>query len=314
MRAYLFLTFTALCWGANAVFGRVAVGEMSPMAIVSLRWLGVLLLLLVVARKQVRADWPVLRGNLTFVIAMGATGFAGFNAIFYVAAHSTTAVNIGIIQGSIPVFVLIGAFFAYRARITGLQSLGVAVTMVGVIIVGSGGNMARLAALAFNQGDLMMIVACMLYAGYTVGLRKRPAVSALGLMTVMAAAAFVTSLPLSVGEMVLDQFQWPTPFGWLIVGLITIFPSFLAQISFIYGVGLIGPGRAGPASSSTWFPCSPPSWPCCSCTSRSNCSTLPPLHWCSAASGCRNRVRRCNAFRRSTGVGRRRWPGVRRRS
>jgi len=245
IRAYLFLTFTALCWGANAVFGRVAVGEVSPMAIVTLRWFGVLFLLLVVARRQLRADWPVLRDNLVFVIAMGAAGFTCFNAIFYVAAHSTTAVNIGIIQGSIPVFVLIGTFVAYRARITGLQSLGVAVTLVGVIIVGSGGDLARLAALAFNRGDVMMIVACMLYAGYTVGLRKRPQVSALGLMTVMAAAAFAVSLPLAVGELALGHFQWPTPFGWLIVGLITVFPSFLAQISFIHGVGLIGPGRAG---------------------------------------------------------------------
>jgi len=245
MHAYLFLTFTALCWGANAVFGRVAVGEVSPMAIVSLRWFGVLLLLLVVARRQVRADWPVLRASLPFVIVMGATGFTAFNALFYVAAHSTTAVNIGIIQGSIPMFVLIGTFVAYRTRITGRQFLGVAVTMIGVVIVGSGGDWARLAALAFNRGDVMMIVACILYAGYTVGLRRRPAVSALGLMTVMAAAAFAISLPLSLGEMALGKFQWPTPFGWLIVGLITVFPSFLAQISFIHGVGLIGPGRAG---------------------------------------------------------------------
>jgi drug/metabolite transporter (DMT)-like permease len=90
-----------------------------------------------------------------------------------------------------------------------------------------------------------MLVACTLYAGYTVGLRRRPQVSPLSLLAVLAGAAFVTSLPLTLAEVALDRFQWPTPTGWVIVALITLFPSYLAQLFFIHGVALIGPGRAG---------------------------------------------------------------------
>ena len=46
-------------------------------------------------------------------------------------------------------------------------------------------------------------------------------------------------------EVWLGRFQPPTATGWLIVALVTVFPSFLAQIAFIRGVELIGPGRAG---------------------------------------------------------------------
>ncbi len=244
-RAYVLLTLTALCWGANAVFGRLAVGEISPMALVSLRWLGALGLLVAFAHAQVRRDWPVLRTRLPFVAAMGAIGFTVFNALFYLAAHWTTAVNIGIIQGSIPVFVLIGAFAAYRTRVAGLQVAGVLVAMLGVALVAAGGDLARLASLALNFGDVLMIAACVLYAGYTLGLSRRPPVSPLSLFTGMAGAAFVTSLPLALAEAALGRFQWPTPAGWLILGLVTLFPSFLAQISFIQGVALIGPSRAG---------------------------------------------------------------------
>jgi drug/metabolite transporter (DMT)-like permease len=244
-RAYLLLTLTALCWGANAVFGRLAVGEVSPMALVTLRWLGALALLVVVARAQVRRDWPAIRERLLLVSAMGAVGFTAFNALFYVAAHLTSAVNIGIIQGSIPMLVLIGALAAYRTRVGGLQVAGVLVTMLGVAIVASGGELARLATFALNYGDVLMFGACLLYAGYTVSLSRRPPVSPLALFTVMAAAAFVTSLPLALAEAALGQFQWPTPAGWLILALVTVFPSFLAQIFFIQGVSLIGPSRAG---------------------------------------------------------------------
>jgi drug/metabolite transporter (DMT)-like permease len=244
-RAYLLLTLTALCWGANAVLGRLAVGEVSPMALVTLRWLGALFLLVVFGRAQVLRDWPAIRERLVFVSAMGSVGFTAFNALFYVAAHSTTAVNIGIIQGSIPVFVLIGAFVAYRTRVTRLQLAGVLVTMLGVAIVASGGRLARLATLALNFGDVLMIAACLLYAGYALALTRRPPVSPTALFTVIAGAAFVSSLPLALAEAALGRFQWPTATGWIIVALVALFPSFLAQIFFIQGVSLIGPARAG---------------------------------------------------------------------
>src|ERR687891_304755 len=132
----------------------------SPMALTMLRWLLALALLAAVAQGQVRRDWPVLRRHLPFLVAMGALGFTGFNAVYYVAAHYTTAVNIGIIQGSIPVFVLIGAFAAYRTPVTSLQVGGVVVTMLGVVLVGTGGDFGRIAALAINRGDFLMVVAC----------------------------------------------------------------------------------------------------------------------------------------------------------
>ena len=243
--AYLLLTLTALCWGANAIFGRLAVGEVSPMALTMLRWLLVLALLGPLVQRQVRRDWPVLRRHLLFLATMGALGFTGFNAVYYVAAHYTPAVNIGIIQGSIPVFVLIGAFVAYRTRVTPLQVAGVVVTVLGVALVGTGGDLARIAALAINRGDLLMVVACLLYAGYTVALQRRPAVAALSLFTVLAAAALLASLPLVALEAASGQLQWPTTTGWIIAVLAVLFPSFAAQMFFIRGVELIGPGRAG---------------------------------------------------------------------
>jgi drug/metabolite transporter (DMT)-like permease len=55
----------------------------------------------------------------------------------------------------------------------------------------------------------------------------------------------VTSLPLVAYEMAAGTVQWPTPKGWLIMLFIGLFPSFLAQLFFMRGVELIGPGRAG---------------------------------------------------------------------
>jgi drug/metabolite transporter (DMT)-like permease len=215
------------------------------MALVALRWLAVSILLLIFARRSLRDDWAVIRPRLRFVCAMGALGFTAFNGLYYTAAHFTTAVNMGIVQGSIPVFVVAGTFLVHRTPIRPSQGIGLITSLLGVAVVASAGDPSRLLALAINPGDLLMVSACVLYAGYTVALRRGPEVSAFGLLTVMAGAAFVTSLPLAAAEWATGGLRWPTPMGWLIVLAIAVFPSLLAQAWFIRGVQLIGPGRAG---------------------------------------------------------------------
>ncbi len=175
---------------------------------------------------------------------MGALGFAIFNALFYVASHTTSAINIGIIQGALPVLIVLGAFAAHRTRVTRMQLAGVITTLLGVAIIATGGDMAGIAALTFKQGDLLMIVACAVYAGYAVMLARRPEVSALGFFTVLCGAAFAMSLPLVAVEAALGRLQWPTLTGWIVAALAALLPSLLAQICFIRGVALIGPGRA----------------------------------------------------------------------
>lgn len=243
--AYLFLTLTTLCWAGNAVFSKLAVGEVSPLTLVTLRWMSVLGLLIIVAQKDLKRDWKVLKPKLGYIMAMGAIGFTGFNAFFYIAAHSTTALNIGIIQGTIPIFVLLGTFLFFRTPVTIRQMAGVCLTLLGVVIVTSGGSLEKLAALALNKGDILLIIACVFYSGYTIALRFKPDVAALSFFSVLAFAAFLACIPLVGYEIFTNTAQMPTPKGWVLIAAIAVLPSFLAQIFFIYGVGLIGPGRAG---------------------------------------------------------------------
>ena len=215
------------------------------MLLVSLRWLGAVLLLVLFARRAIARDWEKIRPHIPRLFLMGTLGFTVFNAFFYVAAYTTTALNIGIIQGSIPVLVLLGALLLYKIPISRLQGVGVFLTVSGVCVVASQGDLYRLASLTISQGDLFMVIACLLYSGYALGLRRFAAISPISLFTVIAVAALLSSLPISYGEYLLGNLQWPTTKGWIIALLVTFLPSFLAQICFIQGVADIGPGRAG---------------------------------------------------------------------
>ena len=139
----------------------------------------------------------------------------------------------------------LGALAVFGTRIRGLQLVGMAVTLLGVAIVATKGDIGTLLALAFNIGDVWMLIACALYAAYTLGLRNRPQVPGLAFFALMAGVAFLTSLPLLGYEIAVGQVQWPTLQGLLITLYVGLFPSLLSQIFFMRGVELIGPGRAG---------------------------------------------------------------------
>ncbi len=241
----LLLTLTTLIWAGHAIVGRLAVGEIGPMTLTSMRWALALVPILMAARSSLRRDWPILRANWLYLLAMGALGYTAFNALFYAAAHRTSALNLSIIQGGVPALVLLGARAFLGVRFTGLQALGAVVSMAGVAAIAAQGDPAKLLALAFNSGDAMMLVAVVLYAGYTVALSERPPVSGLSLLAGMALAAFVTSMPLMIWEIASGGFVRPTAIGLLTLVYAALGPAFASQLFYMRGVELIGPGRAG---------------------------------------------------------------------
>lgn len=244
-QAYLLLSLTALFWGGNAIAGRLAVGEISPMALTAMRWVIVVAVMLPLTAKQLLAGWPVLKEKWLITVLMGIFGFTAFNGLFYVAAHHTSAVNLTIFQGSIPVLVLIGMVLLFGVRVVPLQVLGMTVTLLGVVLVSVKGSFEILRSLALNIGDVWTLIACVFYAGYTLALRRRPAVSGLVFFTALAIVAFLSSIPLLAFEVATGTVQWPTLKGWIVLLYVGLLPSLVAQIFFIRGVELIGPARAG---------------------------------------------------------------------
>lgn len=242
---HFLLTLTSIFWAFNTVAGRAAVGEVSPLLIVSVRWFFVSIILSILCRNQLIETWSILNKKIKWLIFMGLFGFTGFNSAYYVAAHDTIAINLGLVQGTMPAFIIIIAWIWLKDKINFTQFLGVLITFIAVLIVVCSGNFNALIELELNSGDIVMIFACTLYAIYAVGLRKKPKISALPLLTFFAYIAFLGSLPGFIYETYSNQLILPGQKGFIILGVIIIFPSLLAQIFFIKGVEKIGPSRSG---------------------------------------------------------------------
>lgn len=244
-RAYVLLLATMLFWGGNAIAGKVAVGHVSPMLLTAARWGIAFAILAAFGWRQLAADWAVIRTRLGFLALLGTAGFTAFNIALYTAVLYTTAINVSIEQAGMPMLIFLANFLLFRQRATAAQLAGLVVSVIGIALTASHGDLTRLVELDMNFGDVLMLLAGVVYAAYTVALRFKPKIHWQSLMTVMTGAAFFSSLPFVAGEFVYGAGILPDARGWLVIAYTVIFPSILAQVFYIRGVELIGANRAG---------------------------------------------------------------------
>jgi len=233
-------------WGGNAVAGKFAVGEISPLMLTAIRWLIASVILLIVAHRHIVRDWPVIRQRLPYLFLLGAFGFAIFNAALYTSLKYTTAINVTIFQAAMPMIIFALNFMVFRTRIHWAQALGYAVTLIGVLITASRGDISLLADLALNRGDVMILIGTFIYACYSVALRSRPKIHWLSFITVLVCAAAMTSAVVAVTEILDGSVIWPRSItAWSVIVYTVVFPSLISQVLFARGVELIGSNRAG---------------------------------------------------------------------
>ncbi len=235
-----------LGWAGNTVAGRVSTGEISPMVVVFLRWFIISIFLILFLNKKLILSFNLISGKLVWLCLMGSLGLTGFNALFYIAAQNTTAINLGIIQGIMPAIILVGSVVMFREAVNFTKVAGLIIAFFGVLVVVSQGDYERVILLSFNYGDLVMLCACFFYSGFTLGLKNKPVIDPIVLMTYFSLSALIFSIPLLIIEYSLGLNQVPaTSTAWLTILYIAFVPSFLAQIFFIRGVELVGASKAG---------------------------------------------------------------------
>ena len=198
--AYLLLLATTLLWSGNSIAGRLAVGHVTPMTLVFLRWIVAVLVLLPVGARSVAREWKLVRRHLLLLFALGCCGFTLFNVIFYVALTYTTAINVSIEQAGMPILIIVGNFLFFRVRANWLQIVGIFLTIAGVVLTACHGDPRQLLRLELNFGDAIMLLAVILYSGYSIALRLKPPLHWRSLMLVLGVSALIAAIPFAAWE------------------------------------------------------------------------------------------------------------------
>ena len=243
---YLLLSLTSLFWAGNIVLARYVAGHVPPMTLSCVRWIGTFLILAPFAWPHLKRDWPALRARMPLLVLLSAIGFAFNNAVSYWALQYTQALNALLIQSSGPLFVALWSLALLGIRLTGAQLAGIAISLVGVLIIILRGDFAALAAIQFNKGDVMFAGALMAFGFYSALMLRRPATHQLSLITFTTGCGALLLLPFSVWEYANGITLKFDALSMTTLAYVVIFPSTLAYLFFNRGIALIGPNRAAP--------------------------------------------------------------------
>jgi len=239
------LTATAL-WAGNAIAGRVLVGSISPITLSAVRW-GMAALLLLPLGWRVFKPGSALWQNKQRFLLLGLFGVGSYNVLLYLALQTSTAINVTLIGASMPIWMLfIGAVF-YQAKPSILQMVGAVVSLLGVGIVLTRGDLTDLLSMEMVVGDLLIMLATILWAVYSWMLsrpgssseRKWPWAEFLmaQVMVGLLWTGFFDSFEIAAGHAFIDLHWWTAS----LIIFVAIGPSLIAYRCWGLGVNGAGP-------------------------------------------------------------------------
>jgi drug/metabolite transporter (DMT)-like permease len=244
-RPYLLLSLTALFWAGNVVLARYVGSHVPPLTLSCIRWIGTFLTLLPFAWPHLRKDLPELRAKLPFMILLSTTGFAINNAVSFWALQYTEALNALLIQSAGPLFVALWSLM-FGVRLTWAQIAGIAISLLGVLVIILRGDFGALGNIQFNKGDVMFAGALLAFGLYAALMTRRPKTHQLSLISFTMGCGALLLLPFSVWEISTGFTPKPDTLTIATLIYVVIFPSTLAYLFFNRGIALIGPNRAAP--------------------------------------------------------------------
>ena len=241
-----YLTTATFLWACNAIGAKALVGSISPITLSAVRWGIAALILLPLGWRVFRPSSSVWQNKIRFLI-LGLLGVGSYNVLLYLALQTSTAINVTLIGASMPIWMLfIGAIF-YGVRPNLLQLAGAAISILGVALVLTKGELHTILSMKALIGDLYIMFATVLWAVYS-WMISRPGTSnerewhwseflmAQVLIGFIWAALF-DGFELASGDAYMHLNQWE----WLLILFIAIGPSLIAYRYWGLGVSKAGP-------------------------------------------------------------------------
>ena len=163
---------TVLIWSGNAIVTKAAADVIAPSAIAFYRWALALIVLIpfvAPAAWRNRAAAKAVWGKLAIG---GLLGMVVYQCLAYVAAETTTAINMGVILALMPLFsTLLASVFASE-RLTTARIVGGLISIGGLVYLTSQGNPMNLVRGGLHLGDALMLIAVLANAFYGVMLKR----------------------------------------------------------------------------------------------------------------------------------------------
>lgn len=240
---YLLACIAYLTWGINIVVGRYVAGHVPPVALSYWRWGGAFLLILPFAWPYLKRDWPTIRAHLPLLTVLSVTGTSAYNTMAYWGLQYTHALNGLLIQSTAPLIVAAWTFILFRDRLSRAQAFGIVVSILGVFVILTRGEIDTLRDIDFNRGDIWFFSALIVFAFYVALMKKRPEMHPISFLAFTMGWGALWLTPFYVWEIASGRTAGLDPETILAMVFVIVFPSIVAYLCYNRAIELIGPNR-----------------------------------------------------------------------
>ena len=247
LKIFLFLIIPPITWAGNAVVGKFANDLIGPFSLSFYRWSIASILILMIAAKPLYQARKAIAEHLGILIVFGVLGTCLFNTFLYWGLTYTSANNSAIILASMPIAIIGLSFALGMEKTNALQLLGLLISILGVLWVITSGKPQQISNLNLNPGDLIVLAAVVVWAMYSVFLKKwRPKnIDVLPFLAIQMLIGTLFILPFYLYELTTHApFIWQAETLW-VLAYVGVFPSLIAYYFWQQGIAMGGANIAG---------------------------------------------------------------------
>ena len=173
-KGILFALLATLLWSGNMVIASGIKNHIPPVGLAFWRWTVACLVLAPFAVKSTINDFKIIRNHFAYLVRTAIMGVTIFNTLIYFAGKTTSAINLSLIAISIPLFIVVLSRIIFKEKVSNIKIIGIATIITGVLVLISKGSFQALLQINFAIGDVLMLLACLFFAYYTILVRKKP--------------------------------------------------------------------------------------------------------------------------------------------
>ncbi len=157
-------------WGFSFIATKVALREVHPFTLLTLRYaIGALLLLIFQLGRDRTFLKRFSRHDWFYMIVLAAVGVSGLGLLQAYGLLYTTAINTGWIIAINPVLIILLARFFLQETITFRKVSGILLGFLGIFLIISKGTFSRsLFQFASTYGDLLVLASALAWSSFTV--------------------------------------------------------------------------------------------------------------------------------------------------
>jgi drug/metabolite transporter (DMT)-like permease len=246
-KAYLMLILCAFFWSGNFIVGKFAtLYEVPPLTLNFLRWLIVWIILIPFTFADILKNFKVIKKNFYTILLMSVFSISVFNSVVYYSLNFTQVLNGALMISIIPVLIVFISFLFKTEKINSGQIFGLILSIIGVAIIITRLDFAKLINLDLNKGDLWLLVAMFSWAIYsTMLITHKTGLKYLSFMTVIVSIGLIFLFPQFLFEFNnhrVIKFNIPVI---LITSYVVFFAGIGSYVLWNKAVVIVGPNKAG---------------------------------------------------------------------